>query len=78
MFTIGESRAISYANETELQAQQVAANPRRGRFSIETLLENADQNSAASGSKKITAKQNEHNNNSNNIFCLNTISLQRS
>ena len=42
MFTIGESRAISYANETELQAQQVAANSRRGRFSIETLLENAD------------------------------------
>ena len=42
MFTIGESRAISYANETELQAQQMAANPRRGRFSIETLLENAD------------------------------------
>ena len=42
MFTIGESRAISYENETELQAQQVAANPRRGRFSIETPLENAD------------------------------------
>ena len=42
MFTIGESRAISYANDTELQAQQVAANPRRGRFSIETPLKNAD------------------------------------
>ena len=39
MFTIGESRTISHANDTELQAQQVAANPRRGRFSIETPLE---------------------------------------
>ena len=39
MFTIGESRAISHANDSELQAQQVAANPRRGRFSIETPLE---------------------------------------
>ena len=42
MFMIGESRAISYANETELQAKQMGANPRRGRFSIETPLENAD------------------------------------
>ena len=42
MFTIGESRAISHANDTELQAQQVPANPRRGRFSIETPLKNAD------------------------------------
>ena len=42
MFTIGESRTISQANGTELQAQEVAANPRRGRFSIETPLENAD------------------------------------
>ena len=42
MFTIGESRAISHANDTELQAQQVAANLRRGRFSIETPLKNAD------------------------------------
>ena len=39
MFTIGESRAISHANDTEQQAQQVAANPRRGRFSTETPLE---------------------------------------
>ena len=30
MFTIGESRTISNANDT--QAQQVAPNPRRGRF----------------------------------------------
>ena len=42
MFTIGESRTISHPNETELQAQQVPPNPRRGRFSIETPLENAD------------------------------------
>ena len=37
MFTIGESRTISHANDT--QAQQVAPNPRRGRFSTETPLE---------------------------------------
>ena len=42
MFPIGESRTISHPNDTELQAQQVPANPRRGRFSIETPLENAD------------------------------------
>ena len=42
MFTIGESRTISYPNDTELQAQQVPANSRRGRFSIETPRENAD------------------------------------
>ena len=37
MFTIGESRTISNANDT--QAKQVAPNPRRGRFSTETPLE---------------------------------------
>ena len=42
MFTIGESRAISHANDPAQQAQQVAGNPRRQRFSIETSLENAD------------------------------------
>ena len=45
MFTIGESRTISHPNDTELQAQQgqqVPANPRQGRISIETPLENAD------------------------------------
>ena len=36
-FTIGESRTISHANDT--QAQQVAPNPRPGRFSTETPLE---------------------------------------
>ena len=36
-FTIGESRTISHANDT--QAQQVAPNPCPGRFSTETLLE---------------------------------------
>ena len=60
MFTIGESRAISHANDTELQAEQVAANFRRGRFSIETPLENADSNSSASRSKKTTAKKRGH------------------
>ena len=33
MFTVGESRAISHASYTEQQAQQVAGNPRRRRFS---------------------------------------------
>ena len=44
MFTIDESRTISHANDTEMQAQQVVwgVNPRQGRFSIETPLENAD------------------------------------
>ena len=37
MFTIGESRTISNTNDT--QAQQVAPNPHRGRFSTETPLE---------------------------------------
>ncbi|CAH3188919.1 unnamed protein product, partial [Porites evermanni] len=36
-FTIGESRIISHANDT--QAQQVTPNPRPGRFSTETPLE---------------------------------------
>ena len=35
--TIGESRTISHVNDT--QAQQVAPNPRPGRFSTKTLLE---------------------------------------
>ena len=38
MFTIGESQAISHANDTEPLGQQAAANPRQGRFSIETSL----------------------------------------
>ena len=37
MFTIGESRTISHANDT--QTQQMAPNPRPGRFSTETPLE---------------------------------------
>ena len=36
-FTIGESRTISHANDT--QAQQVAPNPCPGRFSTETPLQ---------------------------------------
>ena len=39
MFTVGESRALSHANDKEQQAQEVAADPRRGRFSTETPLE---------------------------------------
>ena len=44
MFTIGESQAISHANGTERQTQecriqQLAVNPRRGRFDIENPLE---------------------------------------
>ena len=40
IFTSGESRAISnQTNDIEKQAQQVAAIPRRGRFSTETPLE---------------------------------------
>ena len=37
VFTIGESRTISHANDT--QAQQVTPNPRPGRISTETPLE---------------------------------------
>ena len=37
VFTIGESRTISHANDT--QTQQMTPNPRPGRFSIETPLE---------------------------------------
>ena len=33
MFMIGGSRAIFHANDREQQAQQVAGNPRRRRFS---------------------------------------------
>ena len=41
MFTIGKSRTIFNANDT--QAQQVAPNPRQGRFSTEILWsENTD------------------------------------
>ena len=41
MFTIGESHAISHANVAEQQTQerriqQLAVNPRRGRFDTET------------------------------------------
>ena len=42
MFTIDESPTISHETDTELQARQVAANPRQGRFSIENPLGNAD------------------------------------
>ena len=48
--------SVNHANDTELEAQQVAANPRQGRYPIETPLENAHDNLLASGSKKTTAK----------------------
>ena len=43
VFTIGESRSISQETERERQGQerpiqQVAGNPRRGRFTTETIL----------------------------------------
>ena len=41
LFTIGESRAISHANNTQQQAQQVAGNPRRRGVSTQTPLDNA-------------------------------------
>ena len=41
MFTIGKSRTISNANET--QAREVAPTPRQGRFSTETPLEGERQ-----------------------------------
>ena len=43
MFMIGESRAIFHTNDTEQQAHEAAAIPRRVRFSTEIPLEeNAD------------------------------------
>ena len=62
MFTIGKSRTISNANDT--QAQQVAPNPRRGRFSTEILWsENADlkfnaSNEEEDGSNKQRNRKN--------------------
>ena len=42
MFTINESQAISHANDTEQQAEQVIGNLHQQRVSTETPLENAD------------------------------------
>ena len=63
MFTIGESRTISNANDT--QARQVAPNPRRGRFSTETPLERErrlkiQREQRRRGRQQETAKQREH------------------
>jgi len=49
MFTIGESRAIFHANDTEQQAQQVAGNPRRRRFSTENSFGERRSKFIASG-----------------------------
>ena len=43
IFTIGESRAIFPANETGQQAQQVAGNPRRRRFSTENSSKTGEE-----------------------------------
>ena len=62
MFTIGKSRTISNANDT--QAQQVTPNPRRGRFSTEILWsENTDlkfnaSNEEEDGSNKQRNRKN--------------------
>ena len=62
-FTIGESRTISHANDT--QAQQVAPNPRPGRFSTETPLEwerrlQTQLEQRRRTRQQETAKQKEH------------------
>ena len=62
VFTIGKSRTISNANDT--QAQQVAPNPRGGRFSTEILWsENTDlkfnaSNEEEDGSNKQRNRKN--------------------
>ena len=62
-FAIGESRTISHANDT--QAQQVAPNPRPGRFSTETLLDwgrrlQTQREQRRRRRQQETAKQKEH------------------
>ena len=61
-FTIGESRTISHANDT--QAQQVAPNPRPRRISTETPLEwerrLQTQRERRRRRQQETAKQKEH------------------
>ena len=60
MFTIGESRAISHANDTEQQAKQVAGNPRLSRIFHRNSSGERRLKFIASGSKKTTALQTEH------------------
>ena len=60
-FTIGESRTISHANDT--QAQQVTPNPCPGRFSTETPLERErrlqiQREQRRRKSQQVTAEQN--------------------
>ena len=62
-FTIGESRTISHANDT--QAQQVTPNPRPGRFSTETPLQRErrlqiQREQRRRKSQQETAEQKEH------------------
>ena len=62
-FTIGESRTISHANDT--QAQQVTPNPPPGRFSTETPLERErrlqiQREQRRRKSQQVTAEQKEH------------------
>ena len=63
MFTIGGSRTISHANDT--QTQQVTPNPRPGRFSTETPLERErrpqiQREQRRRKSQQETAEQKEH------------------
>ena len=59
--TIGKSRTISNANDT--QARQVATNPRRGRFSTEILWsENADFKFSVNNEEDGTNKQRNRKN----------------
>ena len=61
MFTIGKSRTIFNANDT--QAQQVAPNPRQGRFSTEILWsENTDLKFNASNEEDGSNKQRNRKN----------------
>ena len=65
MFDIGESRAISHANGTEQQVQQVAPNSRRGRFPTETPLKRdgrlgIQRRQRRKGREEETVEQREH------------------
>ena len=74
---IRESRAISLANDTEQQPQEVAGNPRRRRFSTETL-ENADYSSStADRRKQPRSRENIAQHSEGNIFITATTNMYR-
>ena len=60
MFTIGESRTISHPNDTQLQAQQVPANPCRGRFPLKLLWRTPTKIHPRVDRSRQSAKQREH------------------